>query len=244
MIRLATGRAALFGAMLAIALLLFVPLRAVLGWAGLGDAGLTAREVRGGLWAGRLVEARFGARSGAVTLGDLDARLAFWPLLLGRARLELDGADAGGLARPLHGAVTVSRHGLGVDDMTASLPVGQLFAPLPVTALDLDGATVHFRDGVCDKAEGRVRATLAGEAGGVPLPASLSGPARCEGGALVLPLTSQAGTEGATLRVSGDGRYRAEFALRNPDPATVVRLELAGFVGGPNGYRLAVEGRF
>ena len=240
MIRLVTGRRVLFGAFLAVALLVVVPLRAVLGWTGLGEQGLTAREVRGSLWGGRLVEARFGD----VALGDLGARLAFWPLLLGRARLELDGADGGEGERSLHGAVTVSRHGLGVDDMSANLLTGQLFAPLPVTALDVAGATVHFRDGVCETAEGRVRATLAGEAGGVPLPASLSGPARCEAGALVLQLASQAGTEAATLRVGGDGRYRAEFALRNPDPATVRRLELAGFVGGTNGYLLAVEGRF
>jgi general secretion pathway protein N len=175
MIRLATGRRALFGAMLAIALLALVPMRAVLGWVGLGDLGLTAREATGSLWAGRLVEARFGA----VALGDLDARLAFWPLLLGRARLELDGEGE----RPLSGAVTVSRHRLGLDDMTANLITGQLFAPLPVTTLDLEDATVHFRDGVCEKAEGRVRATLAGEAGGVALPQTLSGPARCASGA-------------------------------------------------------------
>lgn len=236
MIRLATGRRALFGALLFAALLLFVPLRAVLGVTGLGDAGLTARQVEGSLWGGRLVEARFGD----VALGDVGARLAFWPLLLGRARLELAGAGE----RPLHGAVTVSRHGLGVDDMTASLLTGQLFAPLPVTALDLDDATVHFRDGQCERADGRVRATLAGEAGGVSLPPVLSGPARCEAGALLLPLTSQAGTEGATLRITGDGRYRVEFALRNPDPATVPKLQAAGFIGGADGYRLGVEGRF
>ena len=236
MISLATGRRALFGAFLVVALLLFVPLRAVLGWTGIGDAGLSAREVGGSLWAGRLVEAKFGD----IALGDLGARLAFWPLVIGRARLELDGEGE----RPVHGAVSVSRHLVGVDDLSGSFLTGAVFAPLPVTALDLDAATVHFRDGICEKAEGRVRATLAGEAGGVPLPATLSGPARCEAGALVLPLASQAGGEVATLRIQGDGRYRAEFALKNPDPAVVGRLQMAGFVGGPNGYVLVVEGRF
>jgi general secretion pathway protein N len=222
--------------MLFAGLLAFIPLRLVLGWFGLGELGLTARRVDGSLWAGRLVEARFGE----VALGDTGARLAFWPLFLGRARIELDGEGA----RPLQGAVTVGRHRLGVDDMTATLATGQLFAPLPVTSLDLDDATVHFRDGQCERADGRVRATLAGEAAGVPLPATLSGPARCEGGALLLPLTSQAGTETAALRVFGDGRYRAEFGLRSPDPAIALRLERAGFIGGPQGYRLVVEGRF
>ena len=235
-LRLATGRTALFGAMLVVCLLALLPLRLVLGMVGLGEQGLTARRVGGTLWGGRLVEARFGE----VALGDVGARLGFWPLLVGRARLELDGAGA----RPLHGAVTVGRHAFGVDDMTASLATGQLFAPLPVTALDLDDASVRFRDGQCEQAEGRVRATLAGEAAGVPLPPVLSGPARCEAGALLLPLTSTAGTETATLRVFGDGRYRAEFALRASDPAVAVKLERAGFIGGAQGYRLAVEGRF
>lgn len=235
-VRLATGRTALFGALLFAALLALAPLRLILGLFGLGEQGLTARRVDGSVWSGRLVEARFGE----VALGDAGARLAFWPLLLGRARVELDGEGA----RPLHGALTVGRHGFGVDDLTASLLTGQLFAPLPVTALDVDDATVHFRDGRCEQAEGRVRATLAGEAAGVPLPPTLSGPARCEAGALLLPLTSTAGTETATLRVFGDGRYRAEFALRSPDPTVAVRLERAGFIGGPGGYRLAVEGRF
>ena len=235
-VRLATGRVALFGAMLLLALLCLVPLRLMLGLFGLGEQGLTARRVEGSLWRGRLVEARFGE----VALGDTGARLAFWPLLLGRARVELDGEGP----RPLAGALTISRHGFGIDDMTASLATGQLFAPLPVTALDLDDATVHFRDGQCDRAEGRVRATLAGEAAGVPLPPTLSGPVRCEAGALLLPLVSAAGSETANLRVFGDGRYRAEFALRGSDPAIAVRLERAGFIGGPLGYRLAVEGRF
>lgn len=235
-VRLATGRAALFGAMLFACLLALVPLRFALGLVGLGEQGLTARRVDGQLWSGRLVEARFGA----VPLGDADARLAFWPLLLGRARVELAGSGP----RPLQGAVTVGRHGFGVDDMTASLATGPLFAPLPVTALDLDDVTVHFRDGECEQADGRIRATLAGEAGGVPLPPVLSGPARCEAGALLLPLTSAAGTESATLRVFGDGRYRAEFALRGADPATAAKLEGAGFIAGTQGYRLAAEGRF
>ena len=60
MIRLTTGRRALFGAFLIVALSILVPLRAVLGWTGIGDAGLSAREVTGSLWSGRLVEAKFG----------------------------------------------------------------------------------------------------------------------------------------------------------------------------------------
>jgi general secretion pathway protein N len=34
------------------------------------------------------------------------------------------------------------------------------------------------------------------------------------------------------------------LSLRASDPLAVQKLEQAGFVAGPNGYRLAIEGRF
>ena len=234
-IRLATGPAALFGALMLAALFLFLPMRLVLGWAGLGDQGFSARTVSGSIWAGRLNEARFGD----LALGSLDASVSPFALLIGRARISLDG-DPG----LLHGAITLSRHGQGVDDMTATLPTGRAFAPLPVTELALENVTVHFVDDTCDTAEGRVRARLVGEAAGVALPSELSGIARCDGGALLLPLASQAGTESIELRITGQGRYTAALRIAPADPAAAQRLAATGFVAGQNGYRLSIEGRF
>lgn len=238
-IRLTTGRRALFGALLAAALIVFLPMRLALGWFGVGDAGLSARAAVGSIWSGSLIEARFGD----LALGDLRARLSPIQLLVGRARVDLSARDDAP-GRTLSGAIGVSRHSIGVDDLTASLPTGRLFAPLPVTALDLDDVSIRFDDGVCTRAEGRVRATIAGDAGGVALPGSLSGAARCESGALLLPLASQAGTEQVTLRISPQGTYRAELMVRPTDPAVAQRLELAGFIATTAGHRLAIEGRF
>jgi general secretion pathway protein N len=232
-IRLRTGPVALFGGLMLLALIAFLPLRLVLGVVGLGEQGFSARTVTGTVWDGRLNEARFGD----LALGSLDASLSPFALLLGRARVAVDP----GL---VHGAITLSRHGQGIDDMTATLPTGGAFAPLPVNQLSLEGVTVHFTDTVCDKAEGRVRARLIGEAAGVPLPAELSGAVRCDGGALLLPLVSQAGTEGIELRITGNGRYTAALRIAPGDPAAAQRLAAAGFVGGQGGYRLSVEGRF
>ena len=234
-IRLATGPAALFGALMLAALFLFLPMRLVLGWAGLGDQGFSARTVSGSIWAGRLNEARFGD----LALGSLDASVSPFALLIGRARISLDG-DPG----LLHGAITLSRHGQGVEDMTATLPTGRAFAPLPVTELALENVTVHFVDDTCDTAEGRVRARLVGEAAGVALPSELSGVARCDGGALLLPLASQAGTESIELRITGQGRYTAALRIAPADPAAAQRLAATGFVAAQNGYRLSIEGRF
>ena len=238
-IRLRTGPAALFGGMLLIALIVFMPMRAVLGWVGVGDEGLVARRVSGTIWGATLTDTRFGD----LALGNLHARLSPLPLLVGRATIVFAGPESIS-AKPLKGSASVSRHGFGVDHMTATVATGRLFAPVPVSALDLDDVSVRFRDGQCETAEGRVRATLAGDVGGIALPQSLSGTARCDGTVVLLPLASQSGTESIALRIEGTGTYRAELSLRPSDPLAVQKLEQAGFVNGPNGYRLAIEGRF
>lgn len=238
-IALRTRPLALFGAMLLVGLLLFLPMRLALGLTGLGEQGLVARRVSGSIWGATLSEARFGD----LALGDLSARLSPLPLLIGQVRVPLAGPDSPGAA-PVRAALTLSRHALGVEDATGGFATGRVFAPLPVTSLDLEDVTVRFRDGRCEAAEGRVRATLGAAAAGIALPPSIAGPARCDGGALLLPLTSQAGTESIRLRVEGDGRYRAEFSIQPTDPLLGARLEATGFVATPDGYRLSVEGRF
>jgi general secretion pathway protein N len=238
-IRLATGPAALFGAMLLVALIVFLPMRLVLGWAGAGEAGLLARSVTGTIWGSTLREARFGD----LALGDVSARLSPLPLLAGRAAVAMAGRGGAGTP-PMTGTAFVSRHGYGVDAMTARIATGRAFQPLPVTALDLDGVTVRFEDDRCVAAEGRVRAALAGEVAGIVVPASVAGEARCDAGALLISLASAAGTESIVLRIGGDGRYRADLSIRPTDPAVAVRLEASGFVRGNDGYVLSVDGRF
>lgn len=238
-LRLRTGPAALFGAMFAVALVVFLPMRLALGWAGAGEQGLVARAVTGSVWGATLSEAKFGD----LGLGDVAARLSPWPLLVGRETLALEGPGGQG-APPLSGRAFVSRHASGVDAFTGRLATGTAFQPLPVTALDLDGVTARFEDDACTAAEGRVRATLAGDVAGVTLPPTIEGIARCDAGALLLPLASAAGTEAVNLRIFGDGRYRADLAIRPGDPAVVARLVASGFAPGPAGYALSVEGRF
>lgn len=115
---------------------------------------------------------------------------------------------------------------------------------MPVSALDLDAVSVRFTDGRCESAEGRVRATLSGDVGGIALPQTVAGNARCDGDALMLPLTSQAGVEGIALRIDAGGRYRAALSLRPSDPLAAAKLEAAGFVASDGGYRLSIEGQF
>lgn len=233
------GRRALFGAMLAIALLALLPMRLLLGWAALDEQGFSARAVSGSIWSGHLAEARFGD----IPLGDLDARVAPLPLLIGRARVVLARADSDPAAA-LSGAIEITRHSAAVLHASGALTPGAAFAPLPVARLTLDDASVRFDDGVCVAAEGRVGADLIGDFAGAPLPGTLSGTARCDGGALLLTLTAGGSAEGVLLRLWGDGRYRAELTLVPIDPAAAARLDASGFVAEGAARRLTVTGRF
>ena len=183
--RLPLPRSVFFVSALVVALIVLLPLRVAAGWFDMGGKGLAAREVEGSLWLGRLREAQFGP----VQLGDIDARLNVLPLFLGRARLSLHRDEAVGGA--LDGALLVSRHRFGIEDMTGQLRTGSLFGPLPIATLDLSDVSVNFEDERCESAEGQIRATLAGDVAGLGLPTSVSGAMRCQNGAAMLPLAGQ-----------------------------------------------------
>ena len=219
------------------ALLALLPMRLALGWFGFGERGLTARAATGSVWLGALQEAQIGP----VPLGDVKARLNFFPLFLGRARLTLAGADE---ATGLEGAVTVSRHSFGFDDVSARLRVGALFSPLAVSMLDFDDVSAGFTGGRCTRGEGRVRAAVSGQVAGISLASGLAGQARCAGDALLIPLVSQSGMERLDIRLSGDGRYRLELLVRPGDEAVRGRLIAAGFRPAGQGYGMQVDGAF
>lgn len=237
--RLTTGPLALFGAVFVVALIVLLPLRLVLGQFDLARTGFAAREATGSVWSGALREANVGS----IGLGDMGAALSPWPLFVGRARVDLAGHSTS-TTRAVHGAVSVSRHSIGVDDMTAVLPGGAVFARFPIGGLDLDDVSVRFTDGNCEKAEGRVKATLGRDIAGINLAQGLSGTARCDAGALLLPLASQSGSEQALVRIWQTGRFRAELTVQPVDAAAAQQLELSGFQQTARGHVLTVEGKF
>jgi general secretion pathway protein N len=236
-LRLPIGRSLFFLGALAIGLVLLLPLRLAIDWLDLGATGLAAREAEGSVWAGRLSEARIGA----VPLGDLSARLDPLPLLLGRARIAISRGDEAGDA--LEGAIGVARHRFGVESVTAHIPLGQRMMPLPIAALDLTDLTIAFRDGLCDRAEGLVKASIAGAPAGISLPGGLSGTARCDGGMVLLPLVSQSGMESLALHVAARGTYRADLRVRPTTPGAGAALTMAGFAPAGDGFVLTVSGR-
>lgn len=237
-IRLPLGPSLFFLCAFLFALVALLPLRLGLDWLALDERGFAAREARGSIWFGRLSEAQLGS----VPLGDLGARLNTLPLLLGRARVDLDRNDEND---PFRGAVTVSRHRFGVDDVSGALDVGATFAPLPLSSLNTSDVTVHFENGLCASAEGLVTANVAGDIAGVALGGAMSGTARCDEGALLLPLVSQSGMEAVNIRLMGAGGYRVELAVQPTDDAARDRLVAAGFTPGAGGrYVSEATGEF
>lgn len=235
-IRLSLRRVALFLALFALALVATLPMRILVGALGLDQAGLAVREVQGSVWNGRLLESHFGGAA----LGDLDARLNLLPLFVGRARVDLSRPGEGTAA--LAGAVSVTRHTLGLDDMTVRLPTAATFAPIPVVALDLDDVSLRFREGGCERAEGLVRAEIRGDVAGLALPGGLSGTVRCDGANLLLPLASQSGMERLALRIGRNGGYTADLMVRPADPAAQRALQSVGFAPAGDGLKLSVAG--
>jgi general secretion pathway protein N len=236
-VRLPLGRSLFFVCAFLFALIALFPLRLALDWLALDERGFAAREAKGSIWFGGLSEAQFGT----VALGDLTAELRTLPLLIGRARVELRREE--GPERFQAGA-SVTRHGFGIEDMTGRLDIGSAFAPLPIASLDVTDVSARFVDGQCAAAEGNVRAGVAGEVAGFALPGGLSGNARCDEGALLLPLVSQTGMEALNLRLFESGRYEVELAVRPLDDTMRDRLIGAGFLLSSNGYVLRSSGEF
>jgi general secretion pathway protein N len=234
-IRLPLGRSLFFLCGFLFCLVALLPLRLALGWLGLDDRGFAAREAAGSVWQGAVRVAQFGS----VPIGDVSTRLRTLPLLVGRARIDVSRS---GDADAMSAGLTASRHGFALEDAVASLDAAAAFAPLPVQGFDLGDVTARFADGACLSAEGLVKVRLAASLGGLPLPTSFSGEARCEGGALLLPMVSQTGQERLSLRLYDDGRYRLELSLPGGDEALRQRLAAAGFAAVGANYVLRVQG--
>ena len=228
------------GSVLALLLLLATfPMRLALAWSGATDTGVTAREVRGSIWSGELVEARLGA----LPLGTVRASLSPLALLGGSVELAFSRTDErlGALAGRLYGSDP--RGGSNVSGPTSR--AGGLGA-VPVDRISFEGATVRFDDaGKCVVAGGRIRLVVSAPIAGLDLSRGLSGPLSCVGGRAQAALASQSGMERLTLSFDGSGAYRAQFAINvDRDPAMAAALAALGFKAGSGGFVLATTGRF
>lgn len=216
----------IFPAALLLAIVLLLPLRVALALTG--DM-IAARSVEGTVWDGRLL----GASLGGQPVGDLDAGMSPLPLLLGKARVKVDGAL-------VHGAVIGSFGGQGGDIVVLNLPLSRTFGPVTLSALDVADAHVRFRGGDCAEADGRVGLQLRSFLG----EQHLSGTLRCSGPVLAVDLLSQSAMERLSLRFPDAGRYEATLIVRASDTGQAAGLAAAGFRETPVGHVLKFSGAF
>lgn len=219
--------------LLIIAALIFMPLRTIVG----GD-GISARRVDGIIWDGSIRELRLGQ----VAIGDVNARLHFWPLIVGRAQVSLSRGDSQ-FAPGINGSVTRRIGGFELNNLKATLPVQLLFAPLPAENIELQDFSARFIAGRCAEASGNIRLTMSKAIPGLDLSNGLLAKPRCEGGQLLLPLMSQSAMERVTIRFSGDGNYSAVVFLEGDRPEQAALLTVAGFRAVAGGYRIDRKGK-
>lgn len=221
-------------ATLALAAIIFMPLRTIVG----GD-GVTARKVDGIIWDGSIRDLSLGK----LPVGDVNARLRFWPLFLGRAEILLSRGNTQ-FVPGINGSVSRGIGGMSVNNLSATLPIGSLFAPFPAENIQFEGFSARFASGRCMDAGGQVRLTLSDTVPGLNLQNGMLGQPRCDGARLLLPLASQSAMERADIRLSADGSYTVTVTLdaNRGDQAAV--LNLAGFRPVAGGYRLVQKGRF
>lgn len=229
-------------AALLLALILIVatfPMRLALALSGATDAGVTARDIRGTIWSGDLVDARLGA----LPLGTVRASLSPLALLGGRTELAFSRADErlGALAGRLHGS-----NPRGISDLSGATSLSGGLGMIPVDTIRFEGAAVRFdAAGQCAAASGRIQLAVTAPIAGLDLSRGLAGPLSCANGRAQAALASQSGMERLTLSFDSAGAYRAQFAINvDRDPAMAAALAALGFKAGTSGFVLATSGRF
>jgi len=221
-------------AAVAAATILFMPLRTFVA-----GEGVTARKVDGIIWDGSIRDLRVGK----LPVGDVNARLLFSSLLMGRAEILLSRGNTQ-FVPGITGSVSRGISGVSVNNLSATLPVGALFAPFPAENIQFEGFSARFAAGKCMDAGGQVRMTLSDIMSGLNLQNGMLGQPRCDGAELLLPLVSQSAMERADIRLSADGSYTVAIMLNADRGDQAATLNVAGFRPVDGGYRLVQKGRF
>lgn len=220
--------------LLVIAAIIFMPLRMIVS----GNA-MSARKIEGIIWDGSIRDLKIGR----LPIGDINARLHFLPLLLARAQISFSRGDAP-FAPGIRGSITRRVGGFSIDGVTATLPVADMFAPLPTDNIQLQDFSARFIAGRCADAGGSARLTFASAVLGFEIANGLLGTPRCDSGQLLIPMLSQSAMERVDIRLSPDGSYSTAIFLEGDRSEQTSSLMLAGFRPVAGGYRMVRKGRF
>ncbi|PSJ40767.1 type II secretion system protein N [Allosphingosinicella deserti] len=192
--RIGARKAAWFTSVFGLALAATLPMKVAAGWAASG-APLAARDAEGTIWSGRLVDLRMAG----LALGSPDAVALPVSLPGGEPVLSLHWGGEDGL----RGRAAFSSRGTSVRNLTGSV---DLAGAAPLAALSVQDFRFRARQGRCGDAAGQIKARLVDRSA-----ALLEGRARCDGTALLLPLSG--GGRSLTLRWQG---AQVNAVLRGP----------------------------
>jgi general secretion pathway protein N len=220
-----------------IALLLLLPLRIALSAADLQQLGLSARQVGGTIWQGRIGELTLGRQ----LLGTFDVRLDPAALMVGRVAMPFERLDQ--IQGPLTGVLRAGGSVTGVERLSGAIPAGNLLGGAPIDSLTFTDTTILFEDGRCAQASGRLAANLAVRFGPLALDRGFGGSVSCDGDRVRARLASQAGSEQVEFFVSSSGQVRGWITIRSPLPGLDTLLSTYGFRTGPGGLTLPFETR-
>jgi len=205
-----------------LALIALFPLRLALGFSDMQSIGFTARQVEGTIWSGGIGELHLRSQP----LGAMDVALDPLALLLGSISMgfsRLDNPEG-----PLEGRL-VTGNTRGLIDTSGRIAIADMFAPLPISALELDNVSVTFRDGQCREASGQVRPIIAAPIPGVTFDAGLTGVVECDGQRARVRMATPSGAEQLEFYVQESGQYRGWMSVRNSRPDVAGALSIFGF---------------
>lgn len=223
-----------FAAILLIGLLALFPLRIAI--AGVVEQGLTARQVAGTIWYGRIGELMFRGRR----LGTFEVTVEPFPLLVGAVRARFNRMDDPN--GQLEG-VLLSGGASGVRGLDGRIAMAGMLGDIPVELFEATDLTLVMDDGRCVDASGQARVTLAIPVAGVGA-AQLTGTLRCEGRRVRFRLADPSGQMSLEFYLQGDGRYRAWLRLAGAQPDVIADLALAGFRPSAEGLAISAQGQW
>ena len=217
-------------AILLVSLIAFFPLRLALDLAKVERIGMTARQVGGTVWSGRIGDLYLQSRP----LGTFEVRAKPLSMLLLDPSFHFQRMD--GLEGPFGGELVTGRT-RGIRHASGRIDASGLFAPLPVESLIFEDATLLFRDRDCVEGSGRVTAIAFAPVPGLDLGSGLSGEIICEPGRAHLDLDNGRGVR-LEYYVNASGDYRGWLYVTGAGPLIDTALEAAGFERGDKGAML------
>ncbi|WP_144098361.1 type II secretion system protein N [Croceicoccus sediminis] len=234
--RLSRTTKIVLGLLALVALVAMFPLRVALGAAN-GEGSLSAREVAGTVWSGQVGN----LQAGSLPLGNLDVGLRPLPLLTGTAEFALNRPAMPGQPQ-FHAYARGGEGWAALRDTNGELPLSGAMSPLPVRALSFADFAVELRGGRCVAASGTLGIAIPALGPTLPAETFMSGPARCEGDALFVPMKGPSGTETLAFRLEPDGKWRADLVLTGLPVEVSAPLLDMGFTGRPEGIGLSANG--